>query len=402
MVEALPRGIALYLAGVQFFFALGWTVYVLFLPELLARAGVDRAWTPWILALDQAVFACADLAIGVAMDRARRAMRSVGGWLVGLVALSSLAMLAMPVASGLGAGAFLFLTLTWVSTSAALRAPPFVLLGRHAATAAMPWLAGLMLVGLAAASALAPYLGLRLKGVDPALPFAIASLAILASASGLVVAERRLAGAASTRGSEAGTPLPFGSLPASLLILGLLLAVFGFQCQVALNAAIQIKRVAAATALPWLLPVFWGGFAFGFLPAARIGQRLGQGLATSLACTIGALALAGAALATSIPALIVAHALGGAAWALALTNAIGMATTCGRSGAEGRYIGILFALLAVGTLGRIALSLAGIPQILQDGSDWVAVAAWVVAAALLLQAARRLPEKPGLKAPPER
>jgi len=392
VIRPLPHGIALYFAGMQFLFALGWTVYVLFLPELLDRAGIERTWTPWIIALDQFVFAFADLAMGAAMDRARRALRTVGGWLVGLITLSSLAMLAMPAATRFGAAAFLALTLVWVAASAALRAPSFVLLGRYAARSALPWLAGMVLIGLAAASALAPYLAMHLKSIDPALPFAIASLAILASASGLVAAERRLISHAEGH-NQAGTPLPFGALAARLLFVGLLLAVFGFQCQIALNAATQITRVASAAQLPWLLPVFWVGFAFGFLLTARLGQLWGEGRAAALACAVGALALVVAALATSVPVLMVSHALGGAAWAIVLANAIAMMAACGHHGAEGRYLGILFSLLALGTLGRIALMLAGVPAILQTGTDWIAVAAWGGAALLLLLAARGMPPR---------
>jgi hypothetical protein len=333
--------------------------------------------------------------MGMAMDRARRALRLVGHWLLGLVGLSSLAMLAMPAATGLGSAAFLVLTLVWVASSAALRAPPFALLGRYSATASVPALAGIQLVGLAAAAALAPYVGMQLKGFDPALPFAVASLAILASAGGLVIAERRLAGNPQASAGSDETPLPFNSAATIMLVAGLVFAVLGFQIQIALNATEQIGRVAGAAALPWLLPVFWGGFAFGFVPAARLGKRLGAARASAAACALGALALTAAANAGSTAVLVIAHALAGAAWAVAIANAFGIATAYGRSGAEGRYTGILFAAMAVGTLTRIGLSLAGVPQALQSGTDWLAVAAWACAAALLVQVARKVPRPAG-------
>ena len=299
-------------------------------------------------------------------------------------------MLGLPYVSQAGAIPFLLVTMIWVASSAALRAPPFALLSRYAATAEMPWLAGLVMVGLAAAAAFSPYLGLQLAAIDPRWPFALASLAIFTSALGLVAAERLLAEAPSAAASEAGTPLPFAS-PAALLLVGaLLFAVLGYQIQVALNAAAQIRRVADASALPWLLPVFWAGFAFGFLPASRLGERLGKAAAAGLACCIGALALLVAAQASAPAVLIVAHALAGAAWALCIANVFGIATAAGRSGAEGRYTGLIFALLALGTLARIALSLAGVPQMLQAGTDWLAVAAWGGAAVLLFRLARRV------------
>jgi len=382
-----PRAIALYLAVVQFLFALGWTVYATYLPELLQRAGVERAWTPWILALDQAVFALADLAMGVAMDRARASLRRVGPWLIGLVVLSSLAMIAMPGASALGGGPFLALTVVWVASSAALRVPPFALMGRYAAQSSVPWLAGLMLLGMALAAALAPFLGLLLKQVDPALPFALASVAIVASSLGLVSAERSLA-ANATGSTETGTPLPLASRGALLLIGALLLALLGYQVQVGLNAGEQIRRVADPALLPWLLPVFWAGFAFGLIPADHLGKRLGSARAFAAGCVGGALALGFASSAGSVALLAPLHGLAGAAWAVALANAFGLATRSGRAGAEGRYTGILFALFALGSLVRIALSLAGVPQALQGGTDWLAVAAWAGAALLLLQMER--------------
>ena len=66
---------------------------------------------------------------------------------------------------------FLLAIGVWVATSSALRAPPYVLLSRYAGRATLPRLAGIQLLGLAVASALAPYLAIVLKGVDPALPF---------------------------------------------------------------------------------------------------------------------------------------------------------------------------------------------------------------------------------------
>ena len=384
-----PFAIAAYLGVVQFFFALGWTVYVIFLTELLGRAGIDRRWTPWILALDQAIFALADFAIGIAMDRARAGLRRIGGVLIGFTAVASVAMLLMPATTGFGAPVFLSITLIWVCTSAALRAPPYALIGRYAATSSVPSLAGLMLLGMAVASAMGPYLGLILKGIDPQLPFAAASAAILLSCIGLVAAERRLIEAKIEPPAPA-MPLPWYSPTAAALLLALLLAVFGFQVQSAINAAAQIKRVVDPSLLPWFMPIFWAGFAFGFLPAEALGRRLGHARTTGVACIAGALALASAAHASSSTNLILAHAGAGFAWAVALCNAFALAAACGHHGAEGRYTGALLSLIALGTLARIAFSLSGTPQASPAASDWIPVAAWSGSAALLLIFWRRL------------
>ena len=387
MQATIGSRVAAYFAVIQCFFALGWTVYVLFLPELLARAGIDKSWTPWVLALDQLIFACADLVMGLAVDRARSGLRRIGPMLLGLTAVSSLAMLLMPTASGFGAGVFLALTFTWVATSAALRAPPFALLGCYAAKPEQSRQAGLQLFGLALAAALAPYLGLTLKGIDPALPFAIASATILLSSGGLVWAERQLALAPSERGT--GIPLPFTSPAALLMMAALLLAALGFQLHVAINAAAQIKRVGDAGLLPMLLPVFWAGFAFGLLPTGLLAKRFGDARSAALGCLIGALSLVASASAEGLTSLVVAHTLAGVGWALTMANGIGLAAASGRAGAEGRYTGLFFCVLALGTLGRIAIGLNGVPQVLPVAIHWLPVIAWTGAALLLIQVARR-------------
>ena len=392
MSASTPRGVparvALYLAVVQCLFALGWTVYVLFLPELLTRAGIDKSWTPWVLALDQVIFAFADLAMGVAVDRARSGLRRIGPLLIGMTAASSLAMLLMPATSALGSTAFLGMTLLWVASSAALRAPPFALMGRYAAKPALPRLVAIQLFGLALASALAPYLGMTLKGIDPGLPFAIASFAIFASSVGLVWAEKQLIADAPTT-SESSTPLPFSSPLAMILMAGLFAAALGFQWHAAINAGAQIKRVGEASWLPLVLPVFWAGFAFGLLPAEAIGKRLGQANAAALGCVIGALALSASSQVASIILLAITHALAGAGWALAMANAIALASARGKVGAEGRYTALFFSILAVGTLTRIVLGLTGTPQTFGATADWLPVIAWASAAGLLLSFASR-------------
>ena len=60
---------ALYLAIVQFVFVSTWTIYIVFLPELLQRAGLDTAWLPRIVIADQVLMAIFDLAFGVAAAR---------------------------------------------------------------------------------------------------------------------------------------------------------------------------------------------------------------------------------------------------------------------------------------------------------------------------------------------
>ena len=172
----------LYLGVVQFFFAASWIVYVLFLPQLAAQAGIDKSAVPWILMADQLVFVFADYASGVAADRVSRTLGGIGGWVLAATLVSCAAFLALPyVAPGASPAIFLALTLIWAVTSSALRAPPLSLLGKHVAKPRQPLLLSLSLLGLGIANAISPYLGLQLRGVDPRIPFALSSAALAVS-----------------------------------------------------------------------------------------------------------------------------------------------------------------------------------------------------------------------------
>ena len=57
----VPAGIALYMAVVQFLFVSTWTIYVIFLPQLLVAAGLPASYTPYILIIDQLVFMVMDI-----------------------------------------------------------------------------------------------------------------------------------------------------------------------------------------------------------------------------------------------------------------------------------------------------------------------------------------------------
>ncbi len=193
--RASSSPLALYIGVVQFFFAVTWILYVIYLPQLAAQAGIGREWIPWILVADQLIFAVMDVATGFWVDRVRRTVARLGGWILGVTAVSCAAFIAMPYL-GASAPALLGAVVLWSITSSALRAPPWALLSRHAAAPSIPWLATLVLAGGALAAAAGPYLGIVLRGVDPRLPFALSTFTLLAAVSGLVYAERQ-AGAGS-------------------------------------------------------------------------------------------------------------------------------------------------------------------------------------------------------------
>ncbi|HUA55225.1 MAG TPA: hypothetical protein VMB81_23795 [Candidatus Sulfotelmatobacter sp.] len=182
MPTGIPQGAGLYLAALQFLFTLGWTVYAIFLPQLAGAVGIPRAWVIWILLLDQVVFTVTDYAMGAAADRFATLVGRLGHAVAWITALSCVAFAALPVVAGFGPAAgpvLLGLIVVWAATSSALRAPPLMLLGKYAARSNVPWLASLALLGLGVAGALAPYLTVALRGIDPRVPFALSSLVLL-------------------------------------------------------------------------------------------------------------------------------------------------------------------------------------------------------------------------------
>ena len=386
-----PTAIGVYLAVVQLLFALTWVVYVIYLPQLAESAGLPRSVVPWLLMADQLIFMACDLSVGFASDRAAALLGRLGRWMVGATLLSMAAFIALPfVAPGGSPLLLLVLTGVWAATSSLLRAPPLALLGRYVAKPAQPWLVSLLLLGGGVASALAPYLGMALKGLDPRGPFVLSSLVLAAVSLGMVAAEKALARARAAEpavpaaAKSGAKPKPAAKPPIPGFLLAALLAALAFQLQANVINAPLLLRHAAPADLPWLMPLFWVGFNLALLPASLATKRWG-GLPVMAAGAAGA-ALAGlAALAAgSLPLLSTALLVAGACWALLLMSAFSSALWFGFTGREGRMGGALNALLALAALLRMALaaSVAPAPAVAAGWGGWPALG-FVAAGALL-------------------
>ena len=356
MPAAGPR--ALYLAVVQFVFVSTWTIYIVFLPELLQRAGLDKAWLPRIVIADQVLMAIFDLAFGVAAARGLQRYGRIAPLVLGISLVSCLAFLLLPQMAAT-APLLLALTVIWVITSSALRAPLYALLSRHAATPGRAALASMMTLGMAGAGMIAPWLGAQLKPLDPALPFALSSLALAALVLPLAAAER----AAGRRADaiEAAAPLP--PLPATVFFVLLFAAALGFQIFFNLGAAPAYLKHYGPGDLHWLMPMFWLGVAGGSVLASATATRWpAEGVFAA-----GALIAAAAALLFGMapsPALLpLAQVLGGIGWGLALCKAFAVAERYLPAPDSAVMLGGLFAMLALATVARISLNAAGLAEL---------------------------------------
>lgn len=371
-------------AAIQLFFVTTWTVYVIFLPQLAAQAGIGKQWVIFLLMADQAIFAVMDLLVGIAADRASRTFGRLARLMIGMTAVSCIAFLILPWVAPAGSPAlFLAVTALWALTSSALRAPPLVLLGKYLPPPSVPWMASLLLFGLGVAGAIAPYLTVALRNADPRLPFALCSVALIVVVSGVLWAEKYLAQRVPPAPVAAARPLT----PSVLVFFGAAaLLGLGFQVHSSLNAAPLYLRFAKPADLEYLMPGFWIGFSLLMFPAQRATTRYGGVAVMAIGGLVGALAAWLAATAGSLPILVTWQFIAGGAWGAVLMSALAAAVAVGRTGREGAATGGLFSLLALATFARMAIVAAQLNK--EPGFSallvWLPVALWGVAGLVLL------------------
>jgi MFS family permease len=375
-----------YLAVLQLFFNLCWTVYVIYLPALAAAAGFAPRTVIWILLLDQAIFTVCDFATGVVTDRVTRTLGKLGVYVVAATALSCAAFLVMPLFAGFGAGTLMVLILVWTITSSALRAPPLMLLGKYARKPAIPFLSALAMLGYGVAGAVGPYLTITLRDVDPRIPFAAASIVLMLTTLGMITAERRLA--ASPRPAPTAPAPSFGTMttPAIVFALGMVTLALGYQMHFALDSAPLFLRFTKADQLQWLMPVFWIGFNISMFPASLVTRKFGGYAVMGVSALIGALAIIAAHLAQELGQMVVAQFAAGAAWGAILMSAFTAAFAIGENGGEGRMTGLLFSALALATFTRILTVATGFntDPSLKAALEWTPTVFWTLAGAALL------------------
>lgn len=386
------------LALVQLFFTLGWTVYVIFLPGLLKRAGIDVSWLPWILIADQLLFAAADVATGIWLDRSKHLMHRAGNWLVASVLAACAIFMLLPwLAGSAPTWAMLAALFVWVILSSVLRVPPLVLLAmalppqQSGGRMAKPVAAYLFGIGIA--GALAPYLTVLLKNRDPLLPFVLASAALAVTTLFL---RNQFAQPSSNTGAVASAPSPAPLSIALPLLIAVVLFAFGMQLHAAINSAKLFTVAAPGVSLEWLMPLFWAGFSIAMFPASQWLSNHNNGAAARalwFGGILGGIALAACALKPPLPLLITLQIMAGAAWAMVFLAAISAAADLGRTGREGSWIGVTLALFALATAGRIVLVLAmsgdNFTRVLAAQLPWLAAGLWLMAAVAVWLGRRR-------------
>lgn len=383
MKQEQARGAALgwCMVALQFFFAISWTAYVIYLPKLLQQAGAPRAWLLPLLMADQVIFAITDLLVGVQADRVRASMQRFGRWIAVAAIVSCAAFLAMPfVAPGLGAPALLACIFVWALSSAALRVPPLMMLGRHLAKPALPWLAAIVTLGLGLAALAAPLLTAHLRDLDPRLPFVLASVALLVTVFALLAVERR-APAPPAPPAAARLGLDGIGRRAALFVVAILILAVGFQLHTNIASPKLFQRFTAIVQLPVLMSIFWIGFNLAVMPANKLTERFGGLRMTAVAGVVGGAAIALTLWGGSLPVVAVAQGVAGAAWSTIVVSAFASALLIGGDDGAGRVLGLTFASFAVATFGRMAVTYAGLAA--DPAVFWSPAVIWIVAGLVL-------------------
>lgn len=383
------RVAALQLSVIQFFFVTTWVIYVIFLGDLLERIGLGKEYVIWFILLDQAIFTITDVLMGYASDRVERFLGRLGPTIIAVTLISCGAFALLPFATGLrgetAVVVFTALLVVWIATSSVLRAPPIVLLMKHAARPQAPSLAALTLLGLALGGAVSPYLGLWLKGGSPYLPFVVSSFALAAATFGLARVQRIVANLP-PQAQDSGNKEPAGTQPLALLFIGSLFLALGFQVHAFLNSKAQFLRFVEATDLLWVLPVFWVGFKLFALVIPGAARRFGAGTVMAAGALVGAVALFGCYKASSLEILLASQLLSGGAWGVVFTAGITVALGLGTNGREGLVLGSWFTVLSLGALLRVLLVIDGAKTdpTMAAALQWAPVALWVLGGATLL------------------
>jgi hypothetical protein len=149
------------------------------------------------------------------------------------------------------------------------------------------------------------------------------------------------------------------------------------------------------------MPLFWVGFGALMWAGAALCKRHSALVVLAAAALCGAGSALVAAQAGSLQMLIAAQLVAGGAWACMLMAVYTSADELGRSGRVGLALGTMFAMLALATIARIAVVLAGLPRspALAPLLAWVPVALWLTGAAVMTVLALRAPPVPGAPEP---
>lgn len=353
----LPLPLAASLAALQLALAVGWLAYGVCLPPLVAAVGLPATVTPWILLLDQALFAVLDLGLALAMGPVLRARERTMPYVIPAMLLSVLAMLLLPAASTYGPVALVGALLGWVTCSAVLRAPVFLLFVRHVPPDRHPAGLSMALMGSGLAAAVAPFAQVQFKQSSPFSAFVLSSILLVAAGVALLLAERR-----APSHPAPSRPAPWTAAELLRLVLvgvGVLALTAGAQIYLVLRVNPQIIAAVGPDLGRWVLAT--GGAAAAV--AAASGGLLSARIPPPVLVVAGAFCLSfgvGLTALEGIPTLVVGGAvLAMGAASLAGAGALQTSALAGDPGRRGLFLGVWSSAGAWANICRLGLVATG-------------------------------------------
>lgn len=352
--DSSAQAATLRIAAIQFLFMITWIVYGVYFGDLLVSVGLDRSWLAAIFLFDQLVFVVMDPLMGVWADRIEAQTRRLAPLVIAFNLLAAAAFVALPLVAAYVPGTpglLLLATAVWVVSASVLRAPLFVLLDRLPGAPNQTTRLAQVAAGIALGAAIAPFIGLWLKGVSPLLPFLLSSAALAVAGFSLPSIPPLPART---------TPMPdvAGALPSRPIawVFGLtLLLACGFQFHAFVASVVLYRQFVGAETLPWLLPVFWVGFSLAMIVVPRWVHQHGAGLVLRNAAWLGSGALLVCLSAPSLPVLIAGQALLGASWGAFFLSALRVVRVWPTRMGNGLAMGGWFCMLSLAAAGRITL-----------------------------------------------
>jgi hypothetical protein len=248
------------LAALQGAITLTWVIYNLYLPKLLGQFGFPKEFVIWLLVVENALAILLEPLMGALSDRAKHHLISRYSLIIAGVALSSALFIGIPAIALFGNGWIMIgLMIVWSITMAMFRSPALALLGQYAIKIELPQAASALtsvsvLVSTLALLPIQPFL----ISLPPIVPFAIASIGLLAAATVLLKLD-----AQAFHVDEAPQPIILRNL-GLILLLGLGIGV----------GSSLIRRMLSPQPLDML--IFTGTHLLTLIPAGAIATKFGN------------------------------------------------------------------------------------------------------------------------------
>ena len=351
------------LAAVQGAILLTWTIYNLYLRQLLVEFGFPAALATTLLVVENLLAAGMEPLMGSLSDRAQRWLGNRFLWVAGGVILASACFILIPAVLIFGAsrGPLRFLLpgmlVAWALAMTVFRSPALSLLGRYAFATRLPQAASILTLVGGVAGAMGPLTNQFILGLGPMFAFGLGSFVLLGAAAVLQWTDPNRSVRAEGQAEEAiaapeeSTPAPKAFL--SWQKLGL---VFGAGVGVGLGFRLSMQNFPKILEIQvpdaeagWVLGAIFVALACAAIPSGTLAIRLGNRRAMILGAFLLALACGFFALSSNSWMATIAALAFGASFSLVANGTIPFALSMVPANKGGLGTGMYFSGGAIAT-----------------------------------------------------